>query len=84
MTADCLFGDWSFDPFAVPLCAFRQGGTVPLRWDGARIREVHGYELMTESVPWVALAAHWAVEHRVILEVMVGPVETDMFPRAAK
>lgn len=84
MTAECVFGDWVFNVGAAPLCAFRAGGQFPLRWDGAKVREVILSEGLWETTPWVALAAHWAQEHRMILEVMVGPVELDVFPRTGQ
>jgi hypothetical protein len=81
----CIFGDWKFSWTATPWFAYRAGGSVPLKWlpAWARPNEISLSDLAGTDIEWMALAGHWAQEHRQVLEALLGePVEIDGFPRA--
>lgn len=78
----CVFGDWTFDPAAHPVAAFRPDHIMPLAWRSWTVTEVSWMDPIEQTVPYVALAAHWAKAHPDQLEALVGPVEVDTFPRS--
>lgn len=85
MTVCCIFGDWEFSLMAFPWCAFRAGSHVPLKWPPtwAKPGEISLGDRVGTDVEWMALAAHWAQEHRELLEAILGGhVEVDGFPRS--
>jgi hypothetical protein len=69
---ECVLCDWRFDLSAAVLAAFRPGERLPLCWDGVGVRQVRPYENIAETVPSVALAAHWATGHPDQLRGLVG------------
>jgi hypothetical protein len=78
----CVFGDWDFDPTVQPRAAYRAGTKWPLKWTLGGVVPVHPLDSVQQTVPLVALAAHWAEAHPDLLQVMAGPVEVDGFPRS--
>lgn len=86
MAAACVFGDWTFSWMDTPWYAYRQGSGIPLKWtpDGPRPSQVKLSDTVGTDVDWMALAAHWAREHREMFEAILGgPVELDGFPRGS-
>jgi hypothetical protein len=78
---DCALCAWQFRWDDEPVAAYRPGEWLPLQWQGQGVREVLLGDSLGKTAPSVALAAHWAREHRNLLEAMIGPVELDGFPR---
>lgn len=85
MTVSCIFGDWEFSWLAEPWLAYRAGGYVPLKWlpTWDKPSEIRLADTVGTDVEWMALAGHWAQEHKELLEGILGEhVEVDGFPRA--
>jgi hypothetical protein len=83
VAVECIFGDWSFDLTAACVAAFRPEHILPLAWEGSSVTEVSPADGISRSVPYVALAAHWAEVHPDLLAAIVGPFEVARFPRTS-
>lgn len=81
MSVECVFGDWQFSLLDESVAAFRPGHIIPLTWNDWQIAEVHLADVVAETMPYVALVAHWAQAHPAQLEALVGPVEVARWPR---
>lgn len=78
---ECVLCDWTLDWLAPSRAAYPAGaplGHPPFRFDGTEIRQCRMSEGLAETMPDVALAAHWAEAHGGLFLMMAGPYEVRM------
>ncbi|HEX8321656.1 MAG TPA: hypothetical protein VF632_24965 [Longimicrobium sp.] len=72
---ECVFCDWTYDPFAEPWLVCLPHGTMPMFWTGSGIETVRPSDSIAETIPGVSTVVHWAREHPDQLLALIGPFE---------
>jgi len=71
---ECVLCDWTLDWSGTPWAVYLPGEPLPVGWTGTMPATVHLSDTIDgPHVAGVALAAHWAEQHRTQLEALIGP-----------